>query len=336
MLTVRLLLVSNPVKLNQSLEILYEKRSKILSRSSTPARDPLSDVLGVLGAHVVRRTRIEAGGSWAFSFPSADRLKFVAVLEGEQWMLIPGHTWCCMKKGDVCLIGRTDYIVASDPDGEPHDGASLYPTGGSDVARVGTGDAVVAIGGSIAFSDENGDFLLDMLPGFLRVAREATASGAIAAVLDLIAQEFLRDAMGTDIVAARLADVLVIEALRELSNEGDRSRTGWLGALSDPRLGRALRAVHSDIAAPWTVAALAAVAGMSRAAFSAKFSQQIGTPPLAYLRAWRLTLARTLLRKDVHTVDAVARHVGYTSQSAFANAYRQAFGTTPRSRTGVA
>jgi len=317
-------------------EIIYALRSNVLSRSSIPARDPLSDVLQVLGAHVVRRTRIEAGGSWAFAFPPAGRLKFVAVLEGEQWILTPGEQCCLMKKGDVCLIGRTSYIIASDPQLAPQDGLSLYPVGGSDIARVNSGDGFIGIGGSIAFSEESGDFLLDMLPGFLLVGRSASASGAIAAVLDLISSEILRDAMGTDIVAARLADVLVVEALRALSDDGERNGRGWLGAISDPRLGRTLRAMHRDVAEPWTVATLAEVAGMSRAAFSARFTQQVGRPPLTYLRYWRLTLARTLLLRETNSVDVVARSVGYTSQSAFGNAYRQAFGTSPRSRIRAA
>jgi AraC-like DNA-binding protein len=279
---------------------------------------------------------MEAGGSWAFAFPPADRLKFVAVLEGEQWMLTPGEPSCLMKKGDVCLIGRTAYVVASDPELEPQDGITLFAEGGTDVARVNSANGVVAIGGSVAFSDENDDFLLDMIPGFLPVDREASASGAIAAVLKLISNESLRDALGADIVAARLADILVIEALRALSADSHRGSMGWLGAISDPRLGRALRAVHRDVAAPWTVGALAEVAGMSRAAFSAKFTQQIGRPPLAYLRHWRLTLSRSLLRNDAGSVDEIARRVGYTSQSAFGNAYRQTFGTSPRSRMRVA
>jgi AraC-like DNA-binding protein len=308
----------------------------VLSQSSITARDPLSDVLEVLGAHVVRRTRMEAGGSWAFAFPAVDRLKFVAVIEGQQWILTPNEPHCLMKKGDVCLLGRTSYVVASDPELEPQDGLSLYPEGGADVARVASGDGVVAIGGSIAFAEVNGEFLLDMLPGFLLVGREASASGTIAAVLDLISNEILRYAMGTDIVAARLADILVVEALRALSADSDQSRMGWLGAISDPRLGRALRAIHRDVAASWTVAALAEVAGMSRAAFSAKFTQQVGRPPLAYLRNWRLTLARTLLRRGTDSLDEVARHVGYTSQSAFGNAYRQTFGKSPRSGMRIA
>jgi hypothetical protein len=214
MLMICLLLDFDRRNLDQGIESIYARGSELLSRSSTPARDPLSDVLEVLGAHVVRRTRMEAGGSWAFAFPPVDRLKFVAILEGEQWMLTPNEPHCLMKKGDVCLLGRTSYVVASDPEVEPRDGTSLYPKGGTDVARLGSGDGVVAIGGSIAFSAENGDFLLDMLPGFLLVEREASASGSIAAVLDLISNEILRDAMGTDIVAARLADILVVEALR--------------------------------------------------------------------------------------------------------------------------
>jgi AraC-like DNA-binding protein len=336
MLMISLLLDFDRPNLDHWFESIYARRSTVLSQSSITARDPLSDVLRVLGAHVVRRTRMEAGGSWAFAFPAADRLKFVAVLEGEQWMLTPGERRCLMTKGDVCLIGRTSYVVASDPELEPQDGAPLYPDGGSDVARLGSGDGVVAIGGSIAFCEENGDFLLDMLPGFLLVGREASASGSIAGVLDLISKEILRDAMGTDIVAAHLADVLVVEALRALSTDGDRGRMGWLGAISDPRLGRALRAVHRNVAAAWTVAALAEIAGMSRAAFSAKFTEQVGVPPLAYLRYWRLTLARTLLLKGTDSVDELARSVGYTSQSAFGNAYRRAFGTSPRSRIGLA
>ncbi|SFB63932.1 Helix-turn-helix domain-containing protein [Rhizobium sp. NFR07] len=305
--------------------------SGVLFRSSITVRDPLSDVLEVLGAHVVRRTRMEAGGTWAFAFPAVDRLKFVAVLRGEQWMLTPNEPPCLMKTGDVCLLGRTSYVVASDPELEPQDGGSLYPDGGADEVKVDSGDGVVAIGGSIAFAEVNGDFLLDTLPGFLLVRSETSASEAIAAILDLMSNEILRDAIGTGVVAARLADILVVEALRALSADGDRSRIGWLGAISDPRLGRALRAIHRDVASPWTVAALANVAGMSRAAFSAIFARQVGRPPLAYLRYWRLTLARSLLLRGTNSVDDVARQVGYTSQSAFGNAYRQAFRTSPRS-----
>jgi len=141
--------------------------------------------------------------------------------------------------------------------------------------------------------------------------------------------------MGTEIVASRLADVLLVEALRALSIDKGCNALGWLGAISDPRLGRTMHAIHREVAEPWTVASLAEVAGMSRAAFSAKFTLQVGRSPLTYLRYWRLTLARSLLLRDNVSIGEVARHVGYTSQSAFSHAYRQLFGTSPRSKIGA-
>jgi len=113
---------------------------------------------------------------------------------------------------------------------------------------------------------------------------------------------------------------------------GGAAGIGWLGALSDPRLGRALRAIHDDIARPWTVAQLAAVAGMSRAAFAAHFTRRVGQAPLAYVRAWRLTLARAALGRRDADVASIASKVGYTSQSAFGHAFRRSFGTSPGGR----
>ncbi len=136
--------------------------------------------------------------------------------------------------------------------------------------------------------------------------------------------------IGSEIVSARLADVLLVEAIRAYAGCVDAAEIGWLGALSDARLGRALRAIHDDVAQPWTVASLAGVAGMSRAAFSAEFTRRVGQPPLTYLRAWRLTLARAALAHGDATVADIARRIGYTSQSAFGHAFRRAFGAPPK------
>jgi hypothetical protein len=105
-----------------------------LLQSSKITVDPLSDVLSVLGARVTRRTRMEASGRWAFAFPSIDRLKFVALLRGDQWMLLPGCAPQLMNQGDVCLLGRTAYAVASHPAETPIDGRPLYAE--CDVAHV--------------------------------------------------------------------------------------------------------------------------------------------------------------------------------------------------------
>lgn len=307
----------------------YTISSMELSRSSKTGFDPLSDVLKVLGARVTRRTRLEAAGQWALAFPAADRLKFVAMLRGTGWIGLPGRPQQFLCAGDVCLIGRTAYAVASDPEQTPIDGQALYGAEGSDVARLG-GDDTIWLGGSVTFDAENADFLLDMLPDFLFVPRSSDASGAMATILSLMNGEVERDLLGSEIVSSRLADVLLVEAIRAYSGSAGQSELGWLGALSDPRLGRALRAIHSDIADAWTVARLAAVAGMSRAAFSAEFTRRVGQPPLAYVRAWRLNIASAALARGDASVASIANRVGYTSQSAFGHAFRRAFGSAPR------
>ena len=303
-----------------------------MSRSSCIAVDPLSNVLDILGARVARRTRIEAAGAWSLSFPGLDRLKFVALLRGDAWISVPGHQPRRMQAGDVCLIGRTDYVVCSDPTLAPADGRALYDGPERDVARI-NGDETVGIGGSVTFAGANADFLLDMLPDFFVVPRDASGSSAIGMTLNLMSNETEREAIGGEIVRSRLADILLVEAIRACASEVRATGMGWLGALLDPRIGRALAALHENVAHPWTVAELAGIAGMSRAAFSAAFSRRTGQPPLSYLRSWRLTVARTALMRDNLRVADVAEMVGYHSQSAFSQAFRRAFGTSPKDDT---
>jgi len=271
---------------------------------------------------------MEAAGRWALAFPVFDRLKFVAIVRGSGWMIRPESEPQPLGEGDVCLIGRTAYVVASHPEETPIDGQVLYPEG-CDVARLG-GDETVWIGGTVTFAAGGADFLLDMLPEFMVVPCSSPASGAVAMILELMNSEIERHPIGSDIVSARLADVLLVEAIRAYADGPVAGEIGWLGALCDPRIGRALRAVHNNIAQPWTVAQLAGVAGMSRAAFSAEFTRRVGQPPHAYLRAWRLTLARAALARGGTNVADVASSVGYTSQSAFSHAFRQEFGTSPK------
>ena len=303
-----------------------------MSRSSSIAVDPLSNVLDILGARVARRTRIEAAGEWSLFFPGVDRLKFVALLRGDAWISIPGRAPRRIQTGDVCLIGRTDYVVCSDPTLAPVDGHALYDGAERDIARI-NGEETVGIGGTVTFAGANADFLLDMLPDFWVVPGDASGSNAIAMTLNLMSHEIEREAIGGEIVRSRLADILLVEAIRACASEVRATGMGWLGALLDPRIGRALGALHEHVAYPWTVAELAGIAGMSRAAFSAEFSRRIGQPPLSYLRSWRLTVARTALMRDNPRVADVAEMVGYHSQSAFSQAFRRAFGTSPKDDT---
>ena len=304
-----------------------------LSRSSKPALDPLSDVLAVLDAQATRPKRLTAAGDWALAFPMRDRLKFVAIVKGTCWIKTPSRGCHRLSAGDVCLIGCTAFTVASHPTVPAADGMSFIDGGGIDGAerdslRLG-GDDTVMLGGGIAFARESAGFLLDMLPVFAVVPHASHSAASVTAVLALLDTEMTRTTIGSAAVAVRLADVLLVEAIRACAR--DAAPDGWLGALADPRLGRVLALIHGDIAEPWTVTRLAVEAGMSRSAFCALFTRMVGQPPLAYVRSWRLVRARAMLDQEKANIARVAISVGYASQSAFGHAFRRAFATTPRS-----
>ena len=110
----------------------------------------------------------------------------------------------------------------------------------------------------------------------------------------------------------------------------DARAPGWYAASADPVVGPALRLLHHEPARPWTVAALAAETGVSRAALARRFTELVGEPPMAFLAGWRLALAADLLRDPQTTLTAVARQVGYGSPYALSTAFRRVRGVSPR------
>jgi len=309
--------------------MIYASGAMILSPSSRDSYDPLSDVLAVLGVRSVRRTRLEAAGDWALAFPARARLKFVAILRGECWILVAGQPPLALGTGDTFLIGDTDYTVASHPNVTPVDGMPLFAAPGKDIVHLG-GDGTVAVGGGIAFADGAAGFVLDALPRFMHIAKQAPAAAAVVRILRLLEAEAEQPRPGGALITARLAEILLVEAIRAyVAEHGEESR-GWIGALADRRTGEALRLMHGDIAHPWSVAELAAQVGMSRSAFASLFTSRVGRPPLDYLTHWRMMLARHLLEQGALDVVTVAARVGYTSQSAFGHAYKRTIGHSPR------
>ncbi len=132
-----------------------------------------------------------------------------------------------------------------------------------------------------------------------------------------------------------LLDLLLVYMIRSWMAEG--SGGAWSAALGDPVAAAALRALHTDPAAPWTNERLAAESGVSRATLARRFTALVGRPPMAYLAWWRLTYAATLLRETPDPLSAIARRVGYGTPYAFSHAFSREFGTTPgRYRARVA
>ncbi len=277
----------------------------------------------------MRGTSLEADGAWALSFDGGARLKFVAVLQGQCWLTLPDQPPEALTAGDVVLLSDTRYAVASDPALVPADGMTLYAQPDRNTVRLGNGCETIMIGGGSGFVEGCASFVLDALPRFLRIDQHSPRAEAVSRTLTSLHEEMHRGAIGSALVAERLADVLVVEAVRAYVATGSAGRVGWITALADPKIGEAIRLMHGDVARRWTVPMLAREVGMSRSALNQRFSQRVGMPPLAYLTRWRMLLAQRKLATG-EPVATVGADVGYTSQSAFANAFKRTMGRTPR------
>lgn len=153
----------------------------------------------------------------------------------------------------------------------------------------------------------------------------------LAPLVEALHAEAFAPGPGGDLVMARLSDALLVRALRHSAEgpSGGPEHRGWLAGLRDPSVAAALRAIHADLAHPWTLAALARTAGLSRAAFAARFADRVGEPPMRYVLALRMVRARRLLLEPRATVAAVAARVGYGSDVAFAAAFKREVGVAP-------
>ncbi|WP_425471773.1 helix-turn-helix domain-containing protein [Rubellimicrobium rubrum] len=143
----------------------------------------------------------------------------------------------------------------------------------------------------------------------------------------LVGEEAARQDMGRDLILERLVEVLLVEALRAAPSQG--AAPGLLRGLSDPRIAAALRLMHGDIARAWTVADLARAAGLSRSSFFDHFARLVGVRPMEYLLAWRMAVAKELLRDGRMALDEVAGRIGYGSASTFSTAFSRYVGVPP-------
>ena len=147
------------------------------------------------------------------------------------------------------------------------------------------------------------------------------------ALVALMQSEILEQRCGVDCVINRLGEVLIVRILRAQIEAGS-AQSGVLAGLADPRLSRAIVAIHDQPGKSWRNEELAQVAGLSLSHFAEKFLNAVGEPPASYLRRWRLTLARQDVIKG-DRVDAVSRRYGYTSAEGFARAFKKHFGENP-------
>jgi AraC-like DNA-binding protein len=288
----------------------------------------------VLQAHLVRArasggafARAVARPPWGLRLTGTIPLTVHAVIQGRMWLwLDDSRSPLELAPGDVALVrSGPDHFIAHEPNAACLPLEQFQARHGDD-DRHPRGSANVFVCGAYVFSGDVGRGLLEALPPVLTMS--AAANDPLHDIIGLLSTELGTSAPGQQTVLDRLLDILLVLAIRAWFQRSPRAPR-WYQASADPRLGPALTAMHTDAAHAWTVPELAALSGLSRAAFARIFQLALGQAPMQYLTEWRMTLARDHLRAGELTLAQIGARTGYASPYAFAAAFRRHHGVPP-------
>ena len=289
--------------------------------------DPLSEVITILQPRAVFSRRISGAGRWGVRYSAFGQPSFCVVLEGRCRLTVDGHVPLTLEAGDFVLLPATPGFTMSGF--EPARFERLDPKVTSKITgevRHGTRGGrpeVRLLGGWFAFDSPDSALLVSLLPSLVHVR----SVERLSTLVRLVGEEATEQRSGRDLVLTRLVEVLLIEALR--LTPGDDAPPGLLRGLADMQLAPAIRQMHNQIARSWTVAQLARTAALSRSAFFERFTRTVGLPPMEYLLAWRMAVAKDLLHRRDLGVAEVAERVGYGSASTFSTAFSRHVGQPP-------
>jgi len=298
--------------------------------------DPLGEALYSVRMDGAFYALSELTAPWGVTIPPLDGyLWFHVVTAGELLLEAPGGDQVTMRPGDLALVPHGGgHRLLSEPgvptpgilDLEREEVSARY-----EIVRYGGGGAFTGlICGAVRLGHPAARRLVSALPPILVLEAEHSLGASwMDGTLRLMAAEARELRPGGEAVITRLADILVIQTLRAWIERDPAARQGWLGALRDRHVGRALALIHREPARDWTVDALADELAMSRSAFAARFTTLVGEPAMQYVTRWRMHLALDELTGGDVTVAELADRLGYRSEAAFARAFKRVIGTPP-------
>jgi AraC-like DNA-binding protein len=182
----------------------------------------------------------------------------------------------------------------------------------------------------VAFDHPAAHQLIKLLPKIICIDTSSTPHMEwIQSMLRFMDSEAGARRPGGETIITRLADILVIQTLRSWLERDPAAQTGWLGALQDQQIGRAISLINRDPSRTWSVASLATEVGMSRSAFAARFNGLVGEPPMHYVARWRMHVAMTSLKEEGASLGELAPRLGYQSEAAFSRAFKRFNGVSP-------
>jgi AraC-like DNA-binding protein len=297
--------------------------------------DPLSDLIRLLRPKTTLWARIDAHGRWGVSFRQRDDLLFCWVETGDCHLLRPGAEPMALRQHDFAFVRTsTPFTLASDPGAEPVGSDEIIAATGLSAMTIGDGTGAtptVLRGGRFVFDTANEALLTTLLPQVVRLnSADPRSSGHLKALLTMNEEESRSQAFGSQLFVGRLMELILLEALRQVTIDMDAQRTGLLAGLADPKIAPALTSIHADPLHPWTVTALAWLCGLSRSSFAHRFGGIMGIGAIEYLQEWRIALAKDALRSSNLTIGEIGLQVGFQSPSAFSTAFTRIVGCSPK------
>jgi len=300
--------------------------------------DPLGETLHMLRLNGSLYCRSELTAPWGIDMPGFDGyMIFHVVTSGHCWLEVEGEEPRLLQQGSLTLVTHGNgHCIRSSPS------ARAMPLFDIPVERVsdryevmrygGDGDLTQLTCGVVSFDQLAGQQLVAQLPKVLQIdSWDEEEDSWLQSTLRFISREASELRPGGETVITHLADILIIQAIRTWIDQAPEADQGWLAALRDKQVGRALAAIHREPEKDWTVDSLAREVGMSRSGFSARFTSLVGESAKRYLTQWRMQLARAQLQQTSDSLSVLADRLGYQSEAAFCRAFKRVFGVPPGS-----
>ena len=289
--------------------------------------DPLAEIISLLQPAAGFSKVVSGVGPWRLRRADIGQPSYFVILDGACELAVNDEEPIVLQKGDFILIPAAHRFTMSSlapaPTEDWVDAPATMQGGGYRLGlESGTPDFHLLVG-HFEFTSPDASLLVSLMPRFVLARGEQR----LATLVQLVSDESRSQRPARDVIVSRLLEVLLIEALR--STPKTSAPQGLLNGLADERLAAAIRLMHVDPKSSWTVAQLAKEAALSRSAFFERFNQAMGMSPMAYLLAWRMALAKNLLRRNEVGIAEVASHIGYGSASAFSVAFTRHVGLPP-------
>jgi AraC-like DNA-binding protein len=305
-------------------------------RELASADPALRDVLRSVNLRSSVMSRAILRAPFAVRSEPLPRAVFHAVVEGSCMMELDGHPAALeVGPGDVVLLThgdghvfcRGDALTSNIAHLPHHDDGTCVTT----LIHGGDGEEIKVICGTFEMQHAASDVMFTSLPAHLHAkGKRGPGVGAwLETSIQMLAQELDKNAPNAEATVAKLTDVLVMHLLRACIEQAPDRGGGWLSALRDARIGKAIATMHRDPSGNWTATELARTAGMSRSSFFARFSELVGEPPAKYLARWRVSVAADLMARESLSMGELAERVGYASEDAFSKVFKRVMGVSP-------